>query len=530
MGGGLCRGAIFALLIGISIFSFAFPLFAQTPLEKGLRYLKERNYEEALKEFKEARKLDPSSSSAAYLLGITYKAIKDLREAIPNLRDAVTLTPLIKEALPELIDALYVTDNLKEAKKWIKVGEKDKVFPGKIQFFKGLVLLKENKANDAIAAFENAKQLDASMGQAADFQIALVHAKLGNLKESRQRFKDLISLDPTSNLATYAKDYERTITDRLDAERPFRFSIGLAYKYDSNVNAQPISGTIFDNQNLSYAVSGKEDTAMNMTLNAMYIAPFSFRTPYSLSLQYGMYADRYFRRDDYNIAQQSFSVTPGYSAGRFSFTLPLIGRYVNLQREVGTDFLNTCNWWSDTRYLLSGGASPTLRYMVNDRNIIEFAYGFMQNKYYSTTENDQPQDPDEDRDGYSNSGSIGWTFFFKGGAALVALRYTYTDMNTDGWNWPYYENKFGLSLVYPLLEKLKLQYSSEASFVNYKHENTVFNMKRRDEVYTNAVTFIYQVTKNFDVNAQYSYIRDHCNISTYDYDRHVASVGVEYRF
>ena len=530
MGGGLCRGAVFALLIGISIFSFAFPLFAQAPLEKGLRYLKERNYEEALREFKEARKLDPSSSSAAYLLGITYKAIKDLREAIPNLRDAVTLTPLIKEALPELIDALYVTDDMAEAKKWIEVGERDNIYPGKIQFFKGLVLLKENRTNEAIAAFENSKKHDPAMVQAADFQIALAHAKLGNLKESRQRFKDLISLDPTSNLATYAKDYERTITDRLDAERPFRFSIGLAYKYDSNVNAQPISGTIFDNQNLSYAVSGKEDTAMNMTLNAMYIAPFSFRTPYSLSLQYGMYADRYFRRDDYNIAQQSFSVTPGYSAGRFSFTLPLIGRYVNLQREVGTDFLNTCNWWSDTRYLLSGGASPTVRFMLNDRNIIEFAYGFMQNKYYTTTENDQPQDPDEDRDGYSNSGSIGWTFFFKGGAALLALRYTYTDMSTDGWNWSYDENKFGLSLVYPLLEKLKLQYSSEASFVDYKHENTVFNMKRRDEVYTNAITFIYSLYKNVDLNAQYTYMRDRCNISTYDYDRSIASIGVEYRF
>lgn len=54
MGGGLCRRVIFALLIGIPIYSFAFPLFAQAPLEKGLRYIKERNYESAPKEFKEA--------------------------------------------------------------------------------------------------------------------------------------------------------------------------------------------------------------------------------------------------------------------------------------------------------------------------------------------------------------------------------------------------------------------------------------------------------------------------------------------
>ncbi|HQQ11320.1 MAG TPA: hypothetical protein PLH45_07845, partial [Synergistales bacterium] len=133
----------------------------------------------------------------------------------------------------------------------------------------------------------------------------------------------------------------------------------------------------------------------------------------------------------------AISVTPGYTSGRFSFILPLVGRYVNLQREIGTDFLNNYNWWSATRYLMSAGTSPTLRYMLNDRNILEVAYGYIQNKYYYTTENTTPRDPNEDRDGYSNSGSAGWTWFFKEGAGILALRYTYTDMVADGRNWSY---------------------------------------------------------------------------------------------
>lgn len=507
------------------------PLFAESPLNKGLAELKQENYDEALVEFKEARRLDPSSSSAAYLLGITYKSLGEYPEAVSNLREAVTLTPPIKEALPELIDALYVGGDMKEAKKWIAVGERDNVFPGKIQFLKGLILVKENKTNDAITAFRKAKAADPTITQAADFQIGLAQAKLGNLSESKKIFNSLITLDPTSDLANYAKDYERTIAEKLDAERPFRFNIGLGFKYDSNVNAQPTSGTIFDNQNLSGAVSGQEDTAMNLTFGATYVAPFSFRTPYSLLLQYSLYADRYFRRDDYNIAQQAFAVTPGYTWGRFSFTLPFAGRYVNLQRDIGTDMLQSLNWWfCNTRYLLSGGASPTLRYMVNDRNILELAYGFMQNKYYYTTESTAPHDPNEDRDGYSNSGSLGWTYFFKDGSALVTLRYTYTDMVTDGENWSYLENKFGFSLVYPLYERLKAQVSADMSFVNYKNVNTVFDVTRRDDVYSAAVTFIYSLAKNIELNAQYSYFSDNCNISTYNYNRSIASLGIEYRF
>jgi tetratricopeptide (TPR) repeat protein len=523
--------SLLVLCIVSLLFTYSFAQSPQSPLNRGLKELKEENYDEALIEFKEARRLDPSSSSAAYLLGITYKSLGEYPEAVTNLKDAVTLTPPIREALPELVDALYITGQTGEAKKWIEVGERDNVLPGKVQFLKGLILVREEKTNDAIAAFMKAKQADPAMAQAADFQIALAQAKLGNLSESKKIFNTLITLDPKSDLANYAKDYERTLTEKLDAERPFRFNIGFGFKYDSNVNAQPTSGTIFDNQNLSGAVSGQEDTAMNLTFGATYIAPFSFKTPYSLSIQYSLYTDRYFRRDDYNIAQQALSVTPGYTWGRFSFLLPFAGRYVNLQRDIGTDMIQSTNWWfCNTKYLLSGGTSPTLRYMVNDRNILELAYGFMQNKYSYTTENTAPKDPNEDRDGYSNSGALGWTYFFKEGTALFALRYTYTDMVTDGQNWSYLENKFGMSLVYPLYERLKVQVSGEASFVNYKNENTVFNIKRRDDVYMGAVTFIYSLAKSVDLNVQYSYTRDHCNISTYDYDRSIASLGIEYRF
>ncbi|MEN6616019.1 MAG: tetratricopeptide repeat protein [Syntrophorhabdus sp.] len=506
------------------------PLFAQTSLEKGVREFKLENYDEALVEFKEARRQDPASTSAAYFLGITYKALGEYKEATDNLREAVTRTPPIKEALPELIDALYVTDNIDEAKKWIAVGQRENIYPDRIQFMNGLILMRENRTEDAIAAFEKAKAANPATANAADFQIALANAKLGKFKESQRIFKTIITLDPTSDLANYAKDYERTITEKLDAERPFRFNIGLGFKYDSNVNAQPASGTIFDNQNLSSAVTGKEDTAINLTLGATYIAPFSFRTPYSLSVQYSLYADRYFRRDDYNIAQQSLSITPGYSWGKWSFMLPFAGRYVNLQREIGTDMINSANWWSNTRYMISAGTSPTVRYMVNDRNILEIAYGWMKNKYYTTTENTAPRDPNEDRDGISNSGALGWTYFFKNATALLAFRYTYTDMDTDGNNWAYNENKFNFSFVYPLLEKLKFQFSSEASFVVYKNVNTIFDIRRRDEVYNNSVNFIYSLTKNLDVFNQYSYTQDHCNISTYNFNRFIAMLGVEYRF
>lgn len=515
------------------VFILFFPPFlvlAENPLEKGIKEFNEENYEEALQYLQDARKIEPTSSSAAFYLGITYKILEDYRSAVPHLRDAVTFTPRIKEALVELIDALYQTDEINEAKSWIDVGEKESISPARIQFLKGLVLLKENKNNEAILAFEKAKALDKTMAQAADFQIANAFIKLGRLKESKSRFQSLIAIDPKSDLAGFAKDYEKAITERLEAERPFRLTLGLGYKYDSNVNARPTTGTIFDNPNLDTYVSGQEDLSLYASLKALYIAPFSFKKPYNLSLQYSLYLDRYMRRDDYNIGQQSLSITPGYNFTRLAFTLPFLFGYINLQREKGNDFLNKLAWWQDTKYMQNAGINPTIRYMWNDKNIFEISYGFMMNRYYNTTDNTTPRDPNEDRDGESNSASIGWTYLFKEGNGLVAIRYTYTIMGTDGRNWSYTENRFGLSVLYPLSKNLKLQLSSEAGFTKYKYDHTTFNIKRRNDIFTNSMGLTYSLFKNMDITGQYSYTRDNCNISTYDYDRSTAGISIEYRF
>jgi hypothetical protein len=154
----------------------------------------------------------------------------------------------------------------------------------------------------------------------------------------------------------------------------------------------------------------------------------------------------------------------------------------------------------------------------------------MRNRYYSTTDSTTARDPNEDRDGESNSGSLGWTYFFKEGTGLFTLRYTYTAMGTDGHNWSYDEDRFSLSFLYPLKKNLKLQYSSDAAFTKYKHENTVFNISRRDDTFTNSLGLVYTIFKDVDIIGQLTYTRDNANISTYDYERYVASMGIEYRF
>jgi len=533
------RNKLVMFVCFILLLSFTAAAYCQTPFEKGLKEFKEENYEEALEYFLWARKLEPTSSSVAFYTGLTYKIMENYKEAIPYLRDAVTFTPKVKEALVELIDTLHQTDNLKEAKEWIEVGEKEGIDPARIQFLKGLILVKEGKYMEAIPAFEKAKELDSSMAQAAEFQIASTYTKEGKLKEAQKRFKSTISLDPNTDTATYARDYDKMVAEKIERERPWRFSIGMNYKYDSNVVAKG-SGPIVD------AISGHEDSALNMSMRLGYTAPFSFKKPYNLSFQYSLFAEKYFPKQyiradgttgnlsEYNNMTNVISAIPGYNFEKWSLTLPISYTYNSLQGDKTNDFLGELNWANTTRYMEQIGINPTARFMVSQNSVGEVSFGFAKKYYFETPLHLEPISSDENRNSKLMSGSLGWTYFFKEGKGLLGLKFTYTEENAEGHNWTNTENKFSLSFLYPLQGFVKVplsfQFSGDAAFIQYKYENPAFGMQRRNDAYNTTTGFIYELTKNTDILAQYSYIRDKCNISTYDYKREVISIGIEYRY
>lgn len=510
------------------------PVHGQTAFDRGLNEFNKENFEEALPYFLEAVKTEPASSRAAYYSGLTYKVMERHTESIQYLTNAATLTPRVDEAIVELIDVLYYTDNIGEAEKWIAVAERDGINPARVQFLKGLILLKTGRPGEAIAAFENAKRLDPRLTQQAELQIASAYAQQGKLKEAQDRLRSTITLDPASDLALFARDYEKVVSDRMERERPWRFSIGMAYKYDTNVIVKG-SGPLTD------SVSGQEDSALNFGLRIGYTAPFSFRTPYSLSVYYTMYADRYFgkmytRADgtrgnltEYNNMTNQISVVPAYSFGRWAVSLPVTYSYISLQGVKGNNFYNELNWAVQTRYLQYTAVSPTLRFIITPDTFGEVFLGYMRKRYFDTELHPEPP-PEEERSGTLTKGGLGWNYSFKENKGLFTVRYSYAQDNTHGRNWVNSENRFGVDLLYPIMGTLRAQASAEAIYVKYRHENTFFAQKRRDDIYNVAFGLIYGFIKNTDLILQYNHYRNQSNIALYDYKREVYTMGVEYRF
>lgn len=517
----------------IFVFILACVSQAQTPFDNGLKELRQENYEEALQYFLKAREVE-QSSRIAYFIGITYKVMEKYNESIPYFRDAATLSPRVDAAIIELIDVLYHTGDLAEAGKWIAIADEEGLDTARLNFLKGLVLAKTGKSDDAIRAFETAKKLDPKLTQQVELQIAGIYTGQGKYKDAQSRLRATINLDPASDLALYARDYEKTVADRAEREKTWRFAVGMGYKYDTNV-ATVGEGPLTD------LISGQEDSAINFGARIGYIAPFSFRTPFSFSAYYSFYTDRYFgktytRSDgsrgnltEYNNMTNTFSIVPGYSWDRFGFSLPLTYSYVSLQGIKGNSFYNELNWWNQTRYLETKSVTPTLRFITTPSSFGEVFFSYMRKKYFDTELHPEPPDGEE-RSGDRFTGGLGWTCTFKDNKGFVTLRYSHAEDNAIGRNWVNSENRFGVDVLYPIVGPLRVQGSADATFVDYKYDNTFFEMKRRDDIYSVNVALLYGIVKNADLILQYNHWRNQSNIALYDYTREIYGLGVEFRF
>jgi tetratricopeptide (TPR) repeat protein len=472
-------------------------------LDKGIEEYRAENYEEALDTLLTVRYQQPASSMAAFYLGLTYKQLKDYRQAEIHLRDALDLSPPVIDAYVELAEALYTLDRTDESLRLIEKSEKEGIRTAYAAFLKGLVLLKKDRTGEAIKAFTRAKELDNSLEQPSDFQIAMAHIQAQRFEDAKKSLRAIEQIDPASDLASFAKEYEKALERTVGIYRPWQFRAGLAYQFDTNVILKPTT------QIPGVSISGEEDSSIAGTFNASY-APL-FKSPYFLRFYYNFYSNTYFNLNSYNLIAQNLSVVPGYNFSEAAFSMPLSYAYYLID---GRGYMG----------LLS--IRPTLQFIVRPNHLVQVSAGYDKRELF-----DGPLHSDEDRDGHVFNASAGYIHTFKQGKGALSLAYEFSNEDTDGKNWANLGSRFLFSLLIPEpVRKTDFVLSGDFLLQHYKNTHSVFGVKRKDETFTISATLLAELVKGLNLNLQYSYIRADSNIAVYDYDRNIYTAGLEYRF
>jgi len=501
--------ALIGTLCAVLFFSFlAFPSFTfaeSASLMQGIDEYKNENYEEAVPLLVDARKAEPRSSVAAFFLGLAYKQVLDYPNAFVHLQDAVTLHPRIKEAVVELIEVALQLNKLQTAKQWIHVAEREEIFPAQVAFLKGLALKKEGKNMEAIASFEHAMAMDDTLAQAAEVQVAMCYLEERKLKTAKETFRAAVLLDPTSDLAAYARQYQDLVEERMYIERPLRVTLGAYGQYDTNVVLLP------NERAFAPGITDEESAVLTTTARVDYVPVFE--GPWLFNAQYafvGSFYEKY--STSHNYLSNGIYVTPGYNFGRYALNLAVNYNHYLVRDPSYKQYLD---------YLYAG---PLLRALLSPAHVLELFSGYVHQEY-----DEPPLIPQEDRDSDGFYGYLGWIWLYARGA-FFSMRYEFSHDNTDGIHWENDGHRLLANITIPVVDKLKLQVTGQAFFQRFNNTNTLFGLKREDDVYRGSLGLTWEFYRNTTLVLQLNVTQANSNIPIYDYDREVYTAGIEYRF
>lgn len=466
-------------------------------LEEGIRNYRLENFEEAYQDLLKAREQNPESSLTAFYLGLTLKQIGELREAVEEFKRALNLEPPVLDAYFELIELLLTLNELMEAKLWLEKAKKDLKESAKLHFISGMVYMRLNKTKDAIAHFEKAKTLDKSLEQAIDFQIALAYARERKFKTALRTIKSVVAIDPRSDLAEFAKEYEKNIEALLREYKPLRGTISYTFQMDDN--AVGADGEI---------VSRKSDNSHNFALSLNYQPyiepPFYFTSSMTVS------ANQYIKLDKLNTKNIGLVITPGVELWRGLFTLSY-----NYQRS----------WLDEREYSENYGFRPSFNLIPFEGHIFSLSAGFSKSRMIR-----KPLDPEESRTAKNYSYGASYVKPFLEGRGMLSLRYEHIIAKTEGKNWQSEMDKLGGVLILPIGNRLKLSLYGEIGEQRYKFVHTFFEKKRLDKPSSLGTGLSLNIWKTWDFNINYNNIKNKSNIKVYNYKRELLSLGLDFNF
>ncbi len=528
------KSAIFLVLLFIVFFPLIPNAYSQQPttLEEGIRQYQLENYEEAVDVLTKVRANNRTSSAAAFFLGMAYKQVMDYPNAVANLQDAVTLPPPIKDALIELVDALYQMDRLDDAKKWLAVAEKEGFSPARTAFLKGLIFSKENDNPSAINAFENAKKIDPTLSQAAEFQIGVSYLKDRQLDKAKERFQAVVQHDALSDLAAFARQYQSMLEQAMYQEKPLRLTVGILGGYDTNMLFKPLESAAAAN------ITDEKAMVLSSSVRLDYVprldGPWLFNA--QLAVASNVNSKNTHSHDSF---ANTFSIAPGYNFGRF--TLNLTASYTSALLRTDPDLApDPDSSPGYKRYLDYLSYGPTLRVMVNQNNILEIFGGYDKKEYY----NQKTTNPESVRDAVGPRAYVSWIWLFKENA-FFNLRYDYNTEHADGIYWENEGHRATANLSIPLFSEemakragqLNLQVTGGASWQNYQYDQPYMDdqgnpgmIARKDRNYTGSLGTNWAFSRYASFIVQYTRTKNDSNIPVYSYERDLYMSGFEFRY
>lgn len=521
---GLFLIGVLLLIIGTTHTS---PVTAATSseimMDEGRAQLKKRNYQDALKAFESAERLDPSNPRPFFFSGVALNRLGRSGEALLRFDRAQFLSAVFSQDSPhpdfdfERGWALLRENRYREAVRALQQYDQDRPGRGQTAEFLGRAYLGLEQFDLAKQQFDEALRRDPKLEPTIRLALSLLEGAQGKTQEANQQLVSLLQTTPRSPVSRLLRDRLARL-NQPGGDKPWQIQSTISGGYNSNVLA------LGDGIALPTDITSKDSGFFYASLGGNYTWDFN---PTSVTVGYGFQSNTYASISSANLIDHLFSINIRHPLTPYVKASLLIAD--NFTQIGGDNFRNQIR------------VTPSLAYTINQWVTMAMEYTFAYNNYLF------PVSPLftalRDRDGTFHSISPIVYIQIPQLRTLISIRYLFQNNDTEGTDFDFNSHGFRINVQRPLFWRMmgNVQYSRTAS--DYNNLNSLaslplgFAFERKDDVDFLSMTFTrplqdltslaYPGMQGF---LQFDYIHNESNIAFFNFSQHVVRGGVLIEF
>jgi len=475
---------------------------------KGLAELHAGHTDAALALFNQAVATDPKDVHSLYYRALGYGRAGRYEEAVVDLKVVVAADDRsIDRDHLELGYALFRLERYDEAAVELELATQSQRSGAEATMLLGIVETRRGNHDAARAALSKVESMDSSKAIPARYYLGLAAWRAGDTDAAVEQFTWVSTQGGDGPYAREASSFLERI--REGGTRPYRLYAGLAMQYDSNVALAPDDNDIAED---IYGISEESDGRAVITAGGQYLV---YATPqFHMSLGYDFLQSLHFDLTEFNVQTHRAGGQAEYLTGPVTIGLASGYEYSML----------------DDDSLLHGGTIlPWLR-------VDEGALGRSEMYYRARARNFLLAPYSAERDSWNHA--IGARQFFSIGErdrnVVVGYRWD-TDVaeHKSGEEYDYHGHQFEIGLDWAFDEDLLADLFYVYKIENYADEsdgNVPGRSPRDDDEYQVIAALQKRVWKYVWVTGSYIFVRNDSDQKSFDYTRHITSLGVEVRY
>ncbi len=483
---------------------------SQVLYARGLLSFNSGQWEQAYRLFSEAVQADATDARALYYRGLTQVRRGALANGIKDMEQAVKLRPTLPHVALDLGIAQFEAGDYVAARTWLERAYHDDTQRFSAAYFLGLTAYRLGDYAAAQSYFKDA-EADPELRPSAHYYAGLALLKQGKSGAARGELAEAAREQPQSESGRAAQAYALPTEARQPPSalprtgaKPWSLYAGVAFQYDSNVVLAPSDSDLKSAEGISRESDGRTAISAGGDYTLLEGDAGSVRA------EYDFYQSVHFHLTEFDLQGHRVRLDAAKQPGPFGYGVAFTYDFYALDYQ---------------SFFQEGLATPWVAYAESPAAVTQ--------AYYTARGRDFFRKPfSSARNGIDNA--IGLRQYLALGAAdrVLSIGYQFDSENTNGDDFDLTGNQADVEVDFPVADVVRMQLGYQFRLEDYDHPNSraAFMFRRHDNEHQFALAASHQLTERVALILAYIGVINNSNLTPFEYDRHIVSLGAQVTF